>query len=265
LSCIKPIGFNMELIYKMLGAPVVDGPMTQAQVDAFNNLSPAQRTFVSYQAPNGSGTQQPVPIPGWPEYAALALTGQGGGVPEYQRYLGGECLIGSTLDVTDVFDQPSGVQARQTVEIFAGTGQGQANNIPPLCSFNGTRDQTCYKPGTQVTGSSSSPGTPGITFPTAFGVPPGKFGRQNYRVDMLADVTIMCVVRGQPGNGNGAGDPQPGATCNSGTSNATFNNVSAYSQGTIVGIIHANLGFKGPGKIVYSSVPSITQRLFLVK
>jgi hypothetical protein len=179
LSCIKPIGFNMELIYKMLGAPVVDGPMTQAQVDAFNNLSPAQRTFVSYQAPNGSGTQQPVPIPGWPEYAALALTGQGGGVPEYQRYLGGDCLVGSTLDVTDVFDQPSGVQAKQTVEVFAGTGQGQANNIPPLCSFNGTRDQTCYKPGTQVTEARQAR-TP-ASVPDRVRRPPGKFGRQNYR------------------------------------------------------------------------------------
>jgi Flp pilus assembly protein TadG len=265
LSCIKPIGFNMELIYKMLGDPIVDGPMTQAQVDRFNNLTPAQRTFVSWPAPNGNGTQQPVPITGWPEYAALALTGQGGGVPEYQNYLGGGCLIGSTLDVNETYDQPSGVQPRQTIEIFTGTAQGQARDIPPLCHFSGNTNQTCYKPGTQVTGSGASPGTPGITFPTAFGVPPGKFGRQNYRVDMLADVTIMCVVRGQPGNGTGSGGPQSGATCNSGTSNTTFNNVSAYSQGTIVGIIHANLGFKGPGQIVYSSVPSITQRLFLVK
>jgi Flp pilus assembly protein TadG len=251
-TCIKPFGFDMQLVYKMLGATAVDGPLTQAQVDAFNKLTPAQRTFVTWQAPNGEGAKQSEPITGWPSYSGLALTGQGGGVTEYQKYLGGTCLTDKdAVDLNDVYDQPSAMNSKQTLEIFEGTGQGQAKNIPALCHFGQPLDQTCYNP--------AATSTPGIRFPVAFGIPPGKFGKQKFEVDMLADVTIMCFVRG-----TGSGGPQNKATCNSGTSNSTFNDVSSYSRGTIVGVIEANLSFKA-GKVKYSNTPSISQQLILVK
>ncbi len=257
-TCIRPLGFSMSLIYRMLGKTPVDGPLTEADVEAFNKLSEAQRTFASWPIPNGQG-QVPYQIPNWPGYSALALTGQGGGVTEYQKYLGGSCQqLSNAIDLNDVYDQPSANSPKQTQEIFDGSGQGQARDIPPLCTFvntGGNKDQTCYKPG-------SSPLTMGITFPTAFGIPPGEFGRNNFKVSMLADVTIQCFVRGQPGGGNNAGSAQPGATC--GTSTHPFNNVSQYTQGTIIGVIHPNLGFKA-GEVKFSDVPSISRSLILVQ
>jgi hypothetical protein len=159
-----------------------------------------------------------------------------------------------------VYDQPSANSPKQTQEIFDGSGQGQARNIPPLCTFANALDQTCYKPG-------SSPAAMGITFPSVFGTVPGEFGRNNFKVHMLADVTIQCFIRGKPGNGADAGTAQTGATCGPNDTAANtyqFRNASLYTQGTIVGIVHANLQFFA-GEIKFSDTPSISQRLILVR
>jgi Flp pilus assembly protein TadG len=247
-TCIKPLGFSMSMVYRMLGASPADGPLTQEQVDRFNKLSEADRTFISNPAPNGVGTASvDVPLP-YDRYAGLALTGQGGGVPEYQKYLSGVACqtLANAVDVNDVYDQPSAQNAVQTTEIFTGTAQGNpARDYPAICRFATAINETCYDPST---------GAVGVTNPSVFGVVPGQFGRSNFKVNMLADVTFVCYIRG-----NNKGEPRNNASC----ANTKFD-VTKYSEGTIVGIVQPNLSFLA-GQLTYSDVPSISQRLILVK
>jgi Flp pilus assembly protein TadG len=258
--CIRPFGFSMSLLYRMLGVPPRDGPLTPAEVKAFNALEPEQRTYIAGPPQNGNGHVSPWVTPEYPNYAGLALTGPGGGKPEYQADLAGRCQDASNaIDLNDVYDQPSAMTSHFTTEVFAqGINSGpQENRRGPLCTFQGgvnSKNETCYNPTT---------GQIGIKFPTAFGPVPTEYGRSQFEVDMLADVKILCYVSGTPGVGSG-GDPVNGASCQSGTSNPLFNDMSARIGGTIVGIIEPNLSFRA-GEVQYSDVPSISTRLILVK
>jgi hypothetical protein len=257
--CIRPLGFSLSLLYRMLGVPPRNGPLTPAEVKAFNALEPEQRTYIAGPPQNGEGHDSPWISPEYPNYAGLALT-RGGGVPEYQRDLAGQCQSAeNSIDLNDVVDQPSAMASHFTTHVFAeGITTGPpASRRPPLCTFAGgvtSNNETCYNPLT---------GDKGIKFPTAFGVVPTEYGLDDFEVDMLADVKILCYVSGTPGTGNG-GDPVNGASCQSGTSNPLFNDMSARIGGTIVGIIEPNLSFRA-GEVKYSDVPSISTRLILVK
>jgi hypothetical protein len=267
--CFKPMGFSISNLYQLMGKPAptaADTLLTQAQVDSFNALPARQRVFVSYPAIVASGgnanPNNSVPIANAFPYTGLAIGsdgtgGPGGGNTAYQRFLGQDCQ-GISLDVFDPFNQPSVQWPRETAEVFTGTANGQASTTPGLCRFvSGNLDQTCYTPGTSSIG---------ITFPVAFGIVPSQFGRTGYTTYMVAELTILCFVRGDPANGASGGNPWPGSTCNQTVNNTDpkFTNMSPYSQGTIVGVIQPNLAFKWP-QTTYSDVPSITRRLILVK
>jgi hypothetical protein len=259
-TCIRPIGFNTATLFAILGAPVpTNFRMTDEQVDQFNALGDAARTFISNPPQNGSGqVSVAVPAP-WQPYAGLALDGPGGGVSGYQAALRGTCQPGAnSVDVNRTYDQPSAMTSGFTTDVFIGTTNG-ANASPGLCRFLSDTEQTCYAPGTTNVG---------ITFPVVFSHLVYENGKEKQMVDMLADVTIRCYVRGTLGNGQGnSGNPlgaPSAASCNSGTGNSAFNNVGAYSGGTIVAVVHANLDFFA-GELKYSDVPSISQRLFLVR
>jgi hypothetical protein len=243
----------------MLGIPPRNGPLTLAEVKAFNALEPEQRTYIAGPPQNGEGHQSPWITPEFPNYAGLALSGPGG-KPEYQSALAGQCQSATnSIDLNDVYDTPSAMTSHFTTQVFAeGITTGpQADRRPPLCTFVGgvtSTNETCYSPLT---------GAKGIKFPSAFGPVPTEYGRSDFEVDMLADVRILCYVSGTPGMGNG-GNPVSGASCDSGTSNPLFNDMSTRIGGTIVGIIEPNLSFRA-GDVQYSDVPSISQRLILVK
>ena len=257
-TCIRPLGFSMSNIFRMLGIPQRDGPLTDAEVEAFNRLPESSRTVIANPPQNGNG-QPSVAIPPYQPYSGLALTGPGGGKPEYQESLAGKCQTSAnSIDLNDIYDQPSAMTSRFTTDVFTGSTTGQPPRPPALCNFAtgaNAKDQTCFNPAT---------GAIGIKFPTAFGLVPTEYGRSKFEVDMLADMTIRCYVRGTPGNGANAGEPQAGATCQSGTNNPTFNDVSSYSGGTIIGVISPNLAFRA-GEMKYSDTPSISKTLILVK
>jgi hypothetical protein len=259
-TCIRPIGFNTATLFAILGVPVpTDFRMTDAQVKEFNSFDATRRTFISNPPQNGTGQPSvPVPLP-WQPYAGLSLDDRGGGRTEYQDALRGTCQPASnSVDVSRSYDLPSAMTSGFTTDVFAGSRTGNTTT-PGLCRFLSDTDQTCYAPGTSNIG---------ITFPVVFSHLVYVNGKQKQMVDMIADVTIRCYVRGTLGNGLGnSGEPlgaADAASCSSGTGNTAFNNVGAYSGGTIVAVVHANLDFFA-GQLKYSDVPSISQRLILVR
>jgi Flp pilus assembly protein TadG len=277
-TCIKPWALPMTEVLELVGAsPSPIRALTQSEINALRNMTPQQRTLVLAPPFSGTGgTPLSAPNGSW---AAIRVGGNG--IAQYQdnlRNANAACADDPVL-LDQERDKPGNNVDDKTTQAI--------DDAPAyMCTFQGSSD-TCY----------NTAGGVGTSVVVAYATSSASFGTDPVTIKMIGEFVITCYRRttapsgGGGGGGGGGGDNGRGGGSGGGGSGGGgdngrgggsgggdesggggtptcdwpgFEDMSPYSEGTVIGYINPDIASPGPGA-VFGNTPSIAQKLILVR